>query len=375
MKKPTEPDDGQLNRVGLELDFYKKLATKLGKEKSRTEAIIEASREALAAVRPLRGLRAKDPKGPFSPEHVLILLSDAQAGTEVIGRELGNEAWNYNTDIFRYRLRLYLAGILEVVTRHRKAYGVPHAHVWLGGDLIEGDTIFPSQMAFIDSNVLSQFFMIQYEVTAFLMELARRFEKVSVFTTVGNHGRVSSPKLNNDFVNWEFILYRNIQWLLRGHGNVQMDVPVEWWQIREINGHNFCFIHGEDIMRWSGFPWYGQARVVQSYTAFGQNQGTPFRYFVHGHHHQSLDLSIPIGETFANGSFVGFTRYTTKRLNMAGIRPAQTVLFVHPKVGVTARYRIHLDGDNPSLWEETMATRKDTKIPLGIEEFEELLKK
>ena len=130
---------------------------------------------------------------------------------------------------------------------------------------------------------MAQFFMVQFHIPRFIMELAKRFPKVKVFTTPGNHGRVSSTKQNTDWVNWEYVLYRNIQWLLSGHKNVEMTVPVAWWQIRKINNFRFCFIHGEHMIRYLSFPWYSMDKVMKNYSILAQTIGEPFEYFVFGH--------------------------------------------------------------------------------------------
>jgi len=57
-----------------------------------------------------------------------------------------------------------------------------------------------------------------------------------------------------------------------------------------------------------------------------------------------------VGEYVMNGSFVGATVYGTKKLRSV-VRPTQRMWFVHPKVGMTARYKIRLD-----------INRKDVKL-------------
>lgn len=373
---PVKVESLRVARHKQEGDFWKRRAKQLEKKAVKTAVIVEAMHEALEVVKPFPPVAIQENKGDYSPEELLILLSDCQAGTKVVGRELGNQKWDYNTDVFRYRLKVYLAGIMEVVNRHRLAYPVDVAHVWLGGDLIEGDQIFPSQQVWIDSNAMAQFFMVQYEMTAFLMELARRFKHVHVYTTPGNHGRMSSTKANTDFVNWEYVLYRNIQWLLKDHTNLDVAIPYEWYQKPTINGWDFCFVHGEEIVRHMGFPWYGQKRTVADYhMGLAKELGT-FDYFVHGHHHTPINLAMPFGEVVANGSFVGHTRFTTKRLSMGAIDPQQQVLFVHKKMGLTARYWIRLNKEIPSLWEETMASSFDDKdLPIPHEDFVRLVNK
>lgn len=355
--------------VEQEADYWQKLAATLQKSANKTQRIIDGMRGAAQAISVPKRYSVPRRKTKFSDEHMVILLSDCQAGTEVIGREVGHPSWDYNINIWRYRMRVFMRGITEVLSRHRQSYNVPNGSVWLGGDLLEGETIFKPQQAFIDTNVQNQFFIVLYEMAQWLTELSRQFDKLDVYCTPGNHGRIGSTKELNDWVNWEYILYRMLQVILAGHKSINVVVPDSFWQTQDINGTNFLFIHGEDIRRWMEFPWYASKKFYHQYMEMTRKLA-PFDVFVFGHHHQPMNLQMPDGEMFCNGSFVGFTRYVVKRLGGIGIPPKQWVMFVHPRHQVTARYKIKLDHE----YSDIELPEIDIKTPVPHEDFEKLLK-
>lgn len=363
-KKRNERRVGMNEKERLRIKYLTRQLSKLQKEKTRTELLVELLQESLSVIKPphYKLIRAK--KCGYSPETVVALLSDAQVGTEVIGLEIGNKRWDYNVNVFRYRLRVYERALKEIVERHNKAYPIKDLVVWLGGDLLEGERIYSPQQVFIDTNVMNQFFIVQYEIADFLSRLSSRFEKIEVVCSPGNHGRVYSRKEASDFVNWEYILYRNIEFILREHKNIHFDIPYTWYRVKNVNGVKILFIHGDDIRRWMRWPWYGSENLYNGYYQLMSKIGQPFNVLVFGHFHQPANLVLPDGEFISNGSFVGYTRYTIKKLGGYSIPPRQVVFFIHPTVGITARYMIYLDIDYPELWKEIKKTSYEVNLPL-----------
>jgi hypothetical protein len=133
--------------------------------------------------------------------------------------------------------------------------------------------------------------------------------------------------------------------------------------VREVQGTRVLFIHGEDVRKWLTFPWYGAKRFYDSYFQMMSKLGQPFNVLVMGHFHEPMSWVLTNGEIIANGSFVGYTRYTMKRLGGEGRVPSQWVFFVHPKIGVSARYLVRLDRDDPALRKSLPPINK--RVPQG----------
>jgi len=358
----------------LETKFWRMRANELEEKKTRTEIIINALKSSLSVIKPLSRRYRKPRTKKHSAEELVVLLSDAQAGTKVVGEEIGNPEWNYDTNIFRYRLRVYLDGIMKVVNRQRMAYPVDEVTIWLGGDLLENERTFLPQMTFIDTNVINQFYMVQFEVARFLSIVASLFHNVKVVCSPGNHGRVGTTKEHSDFVNWEYLLYRNLKFMLGQHRNMDIDVPLAWYKVVNVNGTRIMFIHAEDVIRYMSIPWYGLDRFAKSWSQAMQSIGTPFEVMCIGHFHQSFNQATSIGEMFCNGSFVGYTRFVQKKLHGAGVRPSQTIFFVHPKMSITGVYKIKLDIKNERLWKETMDSAYDIDKPVSHDQMATLAK-
>lgn len=354
------------HRLKLQIEYWRKRANELLKKDSATEQLIQHCQAALSVFKPYPPFKIfTKSTGKGRPQSLVILFSDSQLGTEVVGQELGDNVEDYSTEVFRYRLRLLLKGISILVRRQLNIAPIHTCHLFLLGDIIENETVFQPQMTFIDTNVLNQFFIAQHEVSRFIASLSRIFPKVEITCIRGNHGRVgSSHRDHNELVNWEHILYTNIAYQLQRYKNVTFDIPLAWWRIKKVEKRRILLIHGDDIKRWMNFPFYGIDRTAKSYSEAMQGINRPFDDLVLGHFHVPHNWQTAKGEVFVNGSFVGATKFVFKQLHTT-VRPSQWIFLVHPEQGIADRFLFRLDKKDTQLRAETKKDGYDIKTAAG----------
>jgi hypothetical protein len=155
--------------------------------------------------------------------------------------------------------------------------------------------------------------------------------------------------------------YHIAQMALQNQPNVTFDIPESWYSNYRIYGYNFLALHGEDILSYVGFPWYGATRSARNYVAmFRRAEKRLIRdrqpktvaeleacsivpdYVLIAHFHSEAQWEAADVEHFANGTMAGVSYYGAKR-RMVISRPKQTVLFVHPKYGIGMQCSIDLD--------------------------------
>ena len=144
--------------------------------------------------------------------------------------------------------------------------------------------------------------------------------------------------------------------------NVKFNLTMSWFDLPKVQGRKFLILHGEDVRRYMGFPWYSVNRMLNGYYKLVNLIGESFEYLTFGHHHVASDFQTSVGEWFCNGNWVGWTLYSVKRLYEIA-PPKQWLLFVHKKQGITGRRLINLLVENKRLWRQIKKTEYDIHIP------------
>jgi hypothetical protein len=83
------------------------------------------------------------------PEVAICLLADWQWGKVTPA---------YNSDVAKERVRRYGEKVVELIANEREKHPVREARIYLLGDLLEGEEIFPGQAHRIDASLYTQMF-------------------------------------------------------------------------------------------------------------------------------------------------------------------------------------------------------------------------
>lgn len=320
---------------------------RLTRELNRTRVRREEQVEAIyrAALDGIRGLNLpkvppprKDPRRKGA-ETAVAVLSDWQ---------LAKVTPSYDSQTCAERVATYGDKLLDLVEIQRADHPVKELRVWLLGDIVEGELIFPGQAHLIDASLYRQVTVDGPRILAgFLRRMAAHFERVHVTAVIGNHGALGG-RSRRDYdpeSNADRMLYRICQQICADVDNVTWSIPDggrerNWYALDRIGDTGFLLFHGDQIRGHSGFPWYGFGKKVQ-----GWRNGAipePFDEAVCGHWHQPTTFVLNRVRVRVNGSTESDNTYAQEQLAAVG-RPSQWLIFVHPKRGVTAEYVVWLD--------------------------------
>ena len=320
----------------------RRLLVKLDKANASKEELVDAvyraARDAAAGLvmSPVRPPQGDKRKG--KPEVAVAMLSDWQ---------LGKKTPSYTSEVCEQRVQRYAAKVQTLADIQRSDHPVRELRVWLLGDLVEGELIFPGQAHRIDASLYRQVVVDGPRILGdFLRSMLAAFDRVHVTAVIGNHGAIGGPvrRESHPETNADMMLARivsdtvtdpRLTWTLSD--------PVGergWYAIDHIGNYSCLLFHGDQVRGgFGGFPWYGFGKKVLGW----RQTMEPFTDAACGHWHQSA--AFPLNEVIVrvNGSTESDNTYALENLASAG-RPSQWLYFVNPDRGrVTAEYRVWLD--------------------------------
>lgn len=262
--------------------------------------------------------------------------------------QLGKVTPDYSTAKCEERIEVYGDKLLRLTEIQRSAHPVEDLHVWLLGDHVEGELIFPGQSHLVDSSLYRQ---VSVDGPRILLNFLRRmlghFKQIKVVGVIGNHGALGGRARRdyNPESNADRMLYQNVRNILEigaGEKRITWDIPQErnersWYAIDNIGGYKTLLIHGDQLKWGPRAP--STMQKILSWKAGGIPEG--FDDVMLGHWHQIQRLRLTNTTVRINGSTESYNTYAQEFLaNMDD--PSQWVLFVQPGRGVTAEYQVYL---------------------------------
>ena len=233
-----------------------RLQRQLHKEKSRTGDLVAAVREAVSD-----GIKALDIP-PVTPpakdrrrkgeETAVMVWSDWQ---------LGKLTPSYSSEICEQRVEDYCRRADTIVDVQRGDHPIKNAAIFLVGDMIEGELIFPGQSWHIDSSLYRQITVDGPRILGNAVRwAASRFEHVDVYAVPGNHGYLGgrARKDMHPESNGDRMLYQITSPLTADLENVEWHISDDWWQVADLGDKcRFMLLHGDQVRGYNGIPWYG----------------------------------------------------------------------------------------------------------------------
>lgn len=299
----AEASDSGLDAVKNENDELRRAltASRLREIKAvrKTEDLVEAVYQAAHAAQLTLG-RKPDIEAPArdkrrrKPEWALQHLTDWQ---------YGKSTPSYSPTVAQARVHQFLTKALEISEIQREHHPVPNCAMALGGDMIEGVSIFPHQPWEVVADLFDQLFE-----TAELLEQAVRFnlahyEKVHVVAEWGNHGRLgkkdSGIKASD---NMDRILYEIVRRRMVGEKRLTWEGTGDFYQKVEIGNYRAMLIHGDEIKGFGGnLPSYGIIRKANAWASGAVDFKFSDLYI--GHYHNANNWTIANGgRVFMTGS-------------------------------------------------------------------------
>jgi hypothetical protein len=331
-KKEQDLKDG--NKILKEQ--LRSLTRKLARREAAKELILEGVKEVLAD-HPIDVQLPKEPKTKKSKsvETAVLHISDTQVGKK-------NRC--YSTDIARERIAL-LAQKTAHLTNIRRSYAqVDELHVYLGGDIVEGENIFPNQGFLIDSSVFNQAVKnAPVMLTEALVFLSGQFKKIVVKCVAGNHGRNGPHEsLSHPETNWDNVAYEVTKLMLmsidkgRLQERIQFDISSEFWSMDYIYDWGNLIVHGDQM------PSSSPTSVDKKALGWAMADEIPhWNYLWYGHFHNFGYRVVNRLTCLSNGTTESANEYALGRMAATGY-PSQRLAFFAPDYGLIADHQVYL---------------------------------
>ena len=307
-------------------------------EEEYTDAVYRAARDAAAGMTIKPVPQPKPDKRKKAEEKAVLLLADWQ---------VGKITPTYSTEVAAQRVKLLAKKVEELVAIQRTDHPVREVHVFLLGDFVEGEDIFPGQAHLIDSGLYGQIFATADMLAGLIRSLASHFEKVHVNGVIGNHGRIGRWGTSRPESNADAIAYKTAAMICRDEKRVTWRESYtqgerHWHEIVPITvgavTKKWMLFHGDQLKASMGFPFYSLSKKLGGWNLSIDR----FDYAAFGHWHTPARLVAADGKitAYGSGSIESANTYAQEWLAASG-DPAQWLLF-QAESGLSAEYLIRL---------------------------------
>ena len=272
-----------------------------------------------------------------TPETAVAVFADWQ---------MGKVTPSYNTEVLEKRIELYTEKLLEITEIQRLHHNVDDLHVWLLGDIVEGEEIFAGQSHLIDSGLYRQVGINGPKILSkFLMTALENFKRVHVTGIIGNHGAVGGKmrKSHDPETNMDRLLYKILELIFKKEERITFNIPDgkgerNWYAVDNIGNYSSLLIHGDQLP--APAQYYGYYKKVM-----GWKDGAIPEHFddvFMGHYHQQFKMTIGSTILRVSGSPESSNTYAQEYFSSMS-RPCQHLMFIHPEHGITSEYSVWLD--------------------------------
>jgi hypothetical protein len=279
--------------------------------------------------------------GPGFP---VLFTSDFQWG-EVIDENELDGINRFDSKVAEARYRRLIERTIDLAFNHMVKPAYPGIYYLRGGDTVSGN-IHDELRETNDLHALpASRDVVEKEIWG-IEQLAKRFGKVRVVSVPGNHGRTTRKPHSKRYAlhNYDFWIARAIEdWFTaRGDQRVSFYTPLSGDALFKIHGYQFLLTHGDRIGSRGGQGFIGPAatiaRGMKKLRDYYAELGSLLDFILVGHFHTALELEYG----WSNGCLPGASEYSRDG-RFSPKAPCQWLFFVHPKYGVSARWKIFLE--------------------------------
>lgn len=252
---------------------------------------------------------------------LVIMLSDLH-----IGQTFASAWGRYNLEVAKDRMNQYLNKIIEIKDRHNSE----NCFVTLQGDMIS-NSIHKTIAITNRENVIEQVISASEIITAFLAELSKIFNNVTVVSVVGNHSRIDKKEdaLKDERLDTLIEWYAKSK--LENFENIEFIEPYDnTFNCFVVRNKHYFVVHGD----YDKFDMAGVAKLSMMAGYF------PY-CILFGHRHFPATTEINGIKLVQSGSFPGAGDDHTIELRLSG-KPSQTVLVCNED-GIECNYTVELD--------------------------------
>lgn len=184
-------------------------------------------------------------------EQISILdISDVHMGmrNSIYDEDSGKRVITYDNAIFRRELENLQYSIFQIHSLQENEYKLRKLVIFVLGDIITNDRIFPEQTFEIEECVGLQIWDAIPTWIHFFNNLLKIYEELEIVCVVGNHGR-SNPTHYNEPVenNFEYHIYRSWQKHFEDSKRVKVIVPDTGRYIHQVGRWRHLVEHGHEL--------------------------------------------------------------------------------------------------------------------------------
>lgn len=318
-----------------------RLQKQLDKAKASREelvaAVYEAARDAASGL-VIPPIPQRDPDlRKAKPEVAICILADWQAGKVTP---------EYNSDVAEARVARYADKVVQLIELERQKHPIEEARIYLLGDLVEGEEIFPGQAHRIDASLYSQVFRTARMLAELVRQVKSSVRFLRVKGAIGNHGAMGGPirRSYHPETNFDAMVYNIARMLVGDDPGIEWPETLvagerAWYATDEVHGKRWFLFHGDQVKSASfGIPWYGfNKRLLGWYTSV-----EPFDYSASGHWHVPVRMQVNAITHWGAGSTESANTFAQEFLASGGQRPSQWLLFAGER-GVTSEWLVDLE--------------------------------
>lgn len=255
--------------------------------------------------------------------------------------QMGKRTESYNIDVAQKRIERLADKVVAITEIQRKDHAVDECVLMLGGDMVEGTSIFPGQAWELDSTLFGQLFAAAASIEWLVVSMSANFTKVRVVCEYGNHGRIGRYGEGPRADNVDRMAYQIVRDRTQHLENVSWQMSEAWHQSFSIGAYKVLLVHGDEIRTYSGTPLFG---IIKRVSAWAAGIVPDFHDCYMGHWHNPASITIGNGgRVFITGSPESGNIYAAEHL-AAQAKPSQRLHFIDPKAGrVASEYVLWLD--------------------------------
>lgn len=306
-------------------------------------------------------------KVPTIEEDLVMHISDEHADQVIMPHQV-NGLEEYNLNVALRRAEVYVDSVIKFTQETLKNYKFKRLWVLKYGDHVNGEIHKGTESSTLRNSFANAIAVGQMHALM-VRDLAPYFEKVTVVSIPGNHGRTDVHKdYHNALRNLDYLVHEVAAMRCSELKNVEHIIPDSFSVNIEINGYNFNISHGDDISGNAGTPWYGIERRNNRLQAIHSAQGRQIHYKVMGHFHKSSMVQDHTGESITNGSWKATDEYLYNKVG-GYAEPVQWIHGVHADHGVSWRLPVHLktagDAKGPTRYKLQFACQEFQRLTNG----------
>ena len=289
------------------------------REQARKEAYIDLVSRQIQKVEPLK-LEYKEKDYRSTDNDLICHITDLHAGIDI-------DHWynRFNMDILRERLWNYLDQLFVIQKRHNSQ----NCYVVIG-EILSG-LIHHELRIENNENVVEQFIYVSSLLSEFLAEVSKKFNKVYVYVTPGNHSRVVANKeMSLRGENFDVLLPHYLKASLQNYTSIVIEDNMKDCDVAifKVRNSNVFGVHGDKDEI---------SNVVQRFTMIF---GIKPDIVLMGHRHTNAMTTIYDAKVIQSGCVSGSDNYCLDR--RLKNRPEQTVSVVDDD-GLVCIYDVKVD--------------------------------